>query len=94
MRLPDGVTGTVTYDETEVIRRDHKQIRRTGDPRQKAETQIVRAIEQWRTEDATNISINVKKLNSSNMVLEAKSHVENCKNHFEAQRLRIFEYIT
>jgi len=61
MRLPDGVTGTVTYDETEVIRRDRKQIRRTGDPRQKAETQIVRAIEQWRIEDATNISINVKK---------------------------------
>jgi len=61
MRLPDGVTGTVTYDETEVIRRDRKQIRRTGDLSQKAETQIVRAIEQWRTEDATNISINVKK---------------------------------
>jgi len=27
------------------------------------------------------------------MVLEAKSHVKNCKNHFEAQRLHIFEYI-
>ena len=27
------------------------------------------------------------------MVLEAKSHVKNCRNHFEAQRLRIFEYI-
>jgi len=27
-------------------------------------------------------------------VLEAKSHVWNCKNHFEAQRLRIFEYTT
>jgi len=27
------------------------------------------------------------------MVLEAKSHVKNCKNHFDAQRLRIFEYI-
>jgi len=26
------------------------------------------------------------------MVLEAKSHVYNCKNHFEAQRVRIFEY--
>ena len=38
--------------------------------------------------------INVQKLNSLNMVLEAKSHVRNCKNHFEAQRLRIFEYTT
>jgi len=27
-------------------------------------------------------------------MLEAKSHVQNCKNHFEAQRLRIFEYTT
>ena len=25
-------------------------------------------------------------------MLEAKSHVWNCKYHFEAQRLRIFEY--
>jgi len=28
------------------------------------------------------------------MVLEAKSHVKNCKNHFEAQHLRIFKYAT
>jgi len=28
------------------------------------------------------------------MVLEAKSHASYCKNHFEAQRLRIFEYTT
>jgi len=35
-----------------------------------------------------------KKLNSLNMVLEAKSQVKNCKNHFEAQRLRIFQYTT
>ena len=55
MRSPDGATGTVT-DETEVIRRDRKQIRRTGDPSQKAETQTVRPIEQWRTEDPTKIS--------------------------------------
>jgi len=32
------------------------------------------------------ISINVKKLNSLYVVLEAKSHVRNCKDHFEAQR--------
>jgi len=34
-----------------------------------------------------------KKLNSLNMVLEAKSRVWNCWNHFQAQRLRIFEYV-
>jgi len=28
------------------------------------------------------------------MVLEAKSHVQKSTNYFEAQRLRIFEYIT
>ena len=28
------------------------------------------------------------------MLLVAKSHVKNCKNHLEAQRLRIFEYTT
>ena len=40
------------------------------------------------------MDINVKKLNSLNMVLEAKSHVYYYKNHFEAEHLRIFEYTT
>jgi len=57
MRSPDGAAGTATDDETEVIKREpRKQIRRTGDPSQKAETQTVRPIEQWRTENATDIS--------------------------------------
>ena len=63
MRSPNGATGNVT-DETEVIRRDRKQIRRTSEPSQKAETQTVRPIEQWRTKDANNIGL-IKHIDSN-----------------------------
>jgi len=61
MRSPDGAIGNATNEGTDrvaddVIKRDRKQIRRTSEPSQRAETQTVKQIEQWRTEDATKIS--------------------------------------
>jgi len=61
MRSPDGAIGNATNEGTDrvaddVIKRDGKQIRRTSEPSQRAETQTVKQIEQWRTEDATKIS--------------------------------------
>jgi len=47
---------------------------------------------QIQTQENKKSKYKCKKLNSLNMVLEAKSHV--CRNRFEAQRLRIFEYTT